>query len=132
MNKQILLFLISIAIGLIGGFIYGIICIFRKHIKHNTVGVYIEDITFWLIYSIFTFLTMLYYNYGEIRPFIFMGVFLGLLVYALLIHRFVEKLSIPIIFVFKSLAKVIISPVMIFCYPFKIFLSYFKKYLKKK
>lgn len=131
MNKQFFLFFAAIALGILGGLVYGIIVIFRKYVEHSLIGIYIEDIIYWLIFAIAVFLTMLYYNYGEIRPYIFMGIFMGMIIYAVLLHRLFVKLISPIIALLRLFAEIMLTPFMVIAFPFKKIYIYFKKSLKK-
>lgn len=130
MTEQFRLFAISVAAGLGGGFVYGLISIFRRYISHNIIGIYIEDFLFWIIYSVFAFLTMLYFNYGEIRPYIVAGIFLGLIIYALFIHRFAVFMLSPTIKILRLIAEIILTPVELVLFPFKKIFIISKKYLK--
>ncbi len=130
MNEQIFLFFVSIAIGIGGGLLYGLICIFRKYIAHNILVIYLEDIFFWSIYSITTFLIMLCLNYGEIRPYILMGIFSGLILYGLFIHKYIIKILSPFIYILRLISEIILTPVMIVVYPFKKIGYFIKKHLK--
>lgn len=130
MTEQFRLFASAIGLGLIGGFFYGLISIFRKYISHNIIGIYIEDIIFWLVYSTAVFLTMLYLNYGEIRPYIVLGIFIGLIVYALFIHRLMVIMLSPAIKLLRLITEIVLTPFELFILPFKKTFFIFKKYLK--
>ena len=130
MNEQFKLFFVAIMLGIIGGLVYGIISIFRKYVIHNIVAVYIEDIIFWVIYALTSFLVMLTLNYGDIRPYIVFGVFIGLIIYVIFIHRLVIKLLSPIITIIRLFIEIILTPFDIILYPFKKLLLFLKNYLQ--
>lgn len=130
MNYQGIVFLISLLTGLIGGGIYGLICIFRKYVSHNIIGIYIEDLIFWIVYGICAFLTMLYYNNGEIRPFVILGILLGLILYGIFMHKIILVLLSPVIKVLRLFAEIISTPFRIVLFPVKKILIIFKKHLK--
>lgn len=130
MNEQFKLFFVAIMLGIIGGLIYGIISIFRKYVMHNIVAVYIEDIIFWVTYAITSFLVMLTLNYGDIRPYIVFGVFLGLIVYVIFIHSLVIKLLSPIITIIRLFIEIVFTPFDLVLYPFKKLLLFLKNYLQ--
>ncbi len=131
MNEQFFLFFASFLMGITGGFLYGLIIIFRRYIAHSIIGIYIEDILYWLIYSSCVFLTLLYLNYADIRVYMFVGIFGGLIIYRIFIHKWIEKLLSPFIFLLRLSAEIILTPFMAVLYPIKKFYEYLKKHLKK-
>ncbi|MGN1318155.1 MAG: spore cortex biosynthesis protein YabQ [Lachnospirales bacterium] len=131
MNEQFYLFFSSIAIGIIGGFVYGIIRIFRIYISHSLLGIYIEDILFWLIFAVVFFLTMLCLNYGELRPYIYFGLLIGGFLYRLFIHKLVIKFLNPFVYLLRLFAEIILTPFMVVLYPFKKLAIFIKKHLQK-
>lgn len=130
MTEQLKLFSIAIATGLVGGFCYGLISIFRQYISHSIIGIYIEDFFFWIVYSIISFLTMLYFNYGEIRPYIVAGIFSGLIIYALFIHRLTVFMLSPAIKALRLMIEIIFTPFELVLFPFKKIYNILKKHLK--
>lgn len=132
MNEQFYLFFAAVAMGITGGFVYGLIRIFRLYIAHNIVGIYIEDILFWLLFSVFVFLTMLCLNYAEIRPYIYMGILIGFAIYRLAIHKWIVKLLNPIITLMRLFAEIILTPIMVLIYPFKKISAYLFNKIKRK
>lgn len=131
MNEQFRLFFSAVAMGIAGGLAYGFIRIFRLYVVHNIIGIYIEDILFWLFYSIFVFLSMLCLNYAEIRPYIFMGIFMGFALYRLLLHKWVIKMLKPFIMFLRLLAEIVLTPVMVLFYPLKKFYMIIYNKIKK-
>ncbi len=67
--------------ALIFGVCYGIFfCLFkalRKAFRHSAIMVFIEDILFFVIIAVVTFLLLLALTNGEIRFFMLLGIFLG-------------------------------------------------------
>ena len=106
--NQGILFLIFVLNGIIIGLIFDFFRILRKSFKTSNFITYIEDILFWvltgllLIYSIFKF------NNGEIRLFMLFGVFMGCVIYMLLISSFFIRINVKIISILKKITKNII------------------------
>lgn len=121
----------AIIIGILGGFFYGLIRLFRIYISHNILAMYFEDIVFWLLYAIVTFLTMLCINYGSIRPYILIAIAIGFIFYSLLIHNYVLMVLNPIIDIIRLLIEAVLLPIRLLLLPFQKILLILKKLLKK-
>lgn len=123
-TNQAYLFLIFTINGIIIGLLFDIFRILRKSFKTSDVMTYIQDILFWiltgfiLLYSIFTF------SNGEIRFYMFLGVFLGCLIYMLLFSKYFIKINVKIILVLK---KIIGRIILIIIFPINIIIRFIKK-----
>lgn len=114
-NSQALLFITCIQIGFIMGILFDLIRIFRKLLKHSDLFVQLEDLVYWIICAFIGFYMLYINNYAAIRPFVFLGILLGGILYftslsllfmkvatvlinriRLFIHRCVNALLIPI------------------------------------
>lgn len=106
-TNQAYLFLIFIINGIIIGLLFDFFRILRKTFKTKDIITYIQDIIFWILtgfvilYSTFTF------NNGEIRIFMFIAIFLGILFYLTLISTYIIKVNVK----FINLIKVFISKI---------------------
>ncbi len=122
--NQAYLFLIFTINGIIIGILFDTFRILRKSFKTNDIFTYIEDILFWiltgiiLLYSIFTF------SNGEIRFYMFLGIFLGCIIYMLLISKYFIEINVKIILSIKKVISIIFSPII---YIIKIFKKLFFK-----
>lgn len=138
MQSQVYAFLIFILNGLLIGLLFDIFRVSRKSFKTSDLVTYLEDILFWflsgliLIYSIFKF------NNGELRLFIFIGVFSGLSLYILIFSKLFINITVQIINIIKKVFNIIcIIPIKFivkiinrFLYkPLKHLLKIFKKYM---
>ena len=89
---------------------------------------YVEDIIFWILtgfiilYSIFT------YNNGEIRLFMFLAMIIGILLYWVLISKFILSISLNIINFIKKVFQIIFNIINI---PFTFFIKIIKKVFLK-
>ena len=106
-TNQGTLFLIYVIVGLFIGFIFDLFRALRKSIKTSNIATYIEDIIFWMIVSFIVITTILKFNYGELRLYIFIGMILGGTTYILTISKKIVKLSTIIIeFIIKIIFKI--------------------------
>ena len=142
MHNQVYAFAIFILNGFLIGLLFDIFRILRKSFKTPDFITYIEDIIFWilsgamLLYSIFKF------NNGELRLYIFIGVFIGTLIYMLVFSSLLINVSVYIINIIKKIIetliikpikfiiKIIYKPTIFLCINmkniFKKFMSFFK------
>lgn len=123
-TNQAYLFLVFTINGIIIGLLFDIFRILRRSFKTSDGITYIEDILFWiltgfiLLYSIFTF------SNGEIRFYMFFGVFLGCLIYMIAFSKYFIKINVRIIVIIKKIVGKIIS---IIIFPIKIIIGFIKK-----
>lgn len=117
--NQAYLFLIFTINGVIIGILFDTFRILRKSFKTNDILTYVEDILFWiltgiiLLYSIFTF------SNGEIRFYMFIGIFLGCIIYMLLISKYFIEINVKIILSIKKVILIIFSPIIFIIKIFK-------------
>lgn len=101
-TNQAYLFLVFTINGIIIGLLFDIFRVLRRSFKTSDVITYIQDIVFWiltgliLLYSIFTF------SNGEVRFYMFLGVFFGCLLYMLIFSRIFIKVNVKIIVKIKK------------------------------
>ena len=127
-SNQANLFLIFTIEGIIIGLIFDIFRILRKSFKTSDIVTYVEDILFWLITGIILLYTIFVFNYGEIRFFMFVGIFLGAMFYMLLISRYVIKISVTVIEILKKIITIIFK---IIIFPFRFIYKILKKLFSK-
>lgn len=126
--SQASLFLIFIINGIIIGIVFDIFRILRKSFKTPDIVTIIEDILFWIITGIIILYSIFVYNNGEIRFFMFIGIFLGAMLYMLLLSNYVIKLSVKTILMLKKLLEYIFK---ILIFPIKTIYKIIKNILKK-
>lgn len=150
MQNQIYAFAIFILNGFLIGLLFDIFRILRKTIKTPDFITYIEDIIFWILSGLSLLYSIFRFNNGELRVFIFLGVFFGTAIYMLIFSKILINTSItiiniikktftiliinPIIFVIKILKKVIYKPIQFILVKVaklcKKFMSFFRNKLK--
>ena len=106
-NSQLYLFLIFAVDGIIIGFLFDFFRILRKAVKTPDVITYIEDILFWILTGLLILYSIFTYNNGEIRLFMFLAIVLGILLYVIILSKFVIKLNLIIIDFIKKIFSLI-------------------------
>lgn len=96
-------FFISILWGAIILFAYDLLRILRRIIKHNNIGLAIEDIVFWILVSVFIFSMIYRENNGIIRGFSIMGVTIGMVLY----HYLISDIFVNLI---TKLIQILLTP----------------------
>lgn len=80
-SEQTWLFLWACVIGIGLGIVYDFFRVFRIIIKHNKTAVFFEDVFFTFIFAMTLFIYSTEKARGELRFFIFLGAFLGFILY---------------------------------------------------
>lgn len=76
--------------------LYDVFLILRTTWKHGTIMLIVENMIFWLIAAKEIFETFYLYNYGNLRAYAFIGVFLGIW-----IHNYV--LTKPFLWIYRKI-----------------------------
>ncbi len=92
LSAQMYIFIKSIALGFLLGFIYNLFMLFRISFIRNFVAVFFQDIIFFVSGSILTFLFVFETNYGQLRFYIFAGELIGFCLYYFFPARLVNLL----------------------------------------
>lgn len=126
--NQAYLFLIFSINGILIGILFDIFRILRRSFKTKDIVTYIEDIIFWILtgllilYSIFTF------SNGELRLYMFIGIFIGCILYMLLLSKYFININVKIVLFIK---KVLTKILLVLIIPFKIIFKFLRKILFK-
>lgn len=116
-QNQAYLFLVFSLTGVAIGVLFDIFRILRKSIKTPNIIIYIEDILFWILAGLLILYNIWYFNDGEIRVYMFLGIIIGVLLY-------MSTLSNIIIKIFSKILQMIIKVLEI---PFKTIIAIFRK-----
>lgn len=119
-SAQVFVFLYSIASGIAIAFVYDVFRILRKTIKTGSIVTYIQDLVYWTFAALIMFLMIHISNDGEIRAFLFIGAFIGVILYVFLFSGIIMRSS---IFVIKLFAYLIKSLIFIISYPVRMILK---------
>ena len=106
-QNQTYLFLVFSLTGVAIGILFDFFRILRKSFKTSDIITYLEDIVFWVSTGILILYNIWYFNNGEIRLFMFLGIIMGTMIYMLTLSNIIIKVFYTII---KFLKKIIIIP----------------------
>ena len=95
-------FLSSILFGMGLIFCYDILRTIRNVFHHNNITVIIEDLLFAIFTAVTSFLFLCTYNHGELRGFFFLGIFLGMSSYHMIVSKRVCKILCCILVILKQ------------------------------
>lgn len=117
-------FLLFFIIGLIIGLIFDFFKVLRKAFKTSDLVTFIEDLLFLFMSGSLIVFGIIKLNSGEVRFYLFLGMFFGILIYSLTI----SKLYVIILYEFVRICKKI---VMFIIQMFKNIFTFIFKQIKK-
>ncbi len=131
-QNQAYLFLVFSLTGVAIGVLFDFFRILRRTIKTANIITYIEDILFWVLTGILILYNIWYFNNGEIRIYMFLGIILGVLIYMSTLSNIVVKLFTRILgIIIKVLELPFKTIIAVFRKIITIILSFSIKYVKK-
>ena len=95
------IFIFFFIIGIIIGIIFDIFRVIRKSFKTSDILTFIEDFIFLGLTSILVIFSIIKLNGGEVRFYLFLGIFVGIMIYSLTI----SNLCVIILYVFVNICK---------------------------
>ncbi len=119
-SEQVVVFLWSTVCGMAAAFVYDLFRIFRKAVRTGSLMTFVQDVLYWLIAAFIMFITVFYSNDGELRGFLFLGAFIGVVLYALIFSRIIMSSS---LFIIRVTVKIIKFISFIVSYPFRMILK---------
>ena len=108
-GTQVYSLFLFIITGIIIGAFFDIFRILRRTFKTPDWITYLEDILFWILTGSLLLFVLFYFQKGEIRAYIIIGLFFGTLIYMLTISKYFMKASV----LFLTKLKNIISKVFL-------------------
>lgn len=117
LSNQAHVFLCSVLGGILIAFIYDAFRIRRRAVKSGSIIIYVEDLIYWIIAAIVMFGVVYYSNEGEIRGYIFIGAVIGVVLYVLLLSKFIMAAA---LFILKVLSSIMKFVWVIVSYPFRL------------
>lgn len=115
-QNQTYLFLVFSLTGVIIGILFDFFRILRKSFKTSDIITYLEDIIFWILTGFIVLYNIWYFNNGEIRLFMILGIIMGAIIYMLTLSNIIIKIFYEIINILK---KIILKIIKILELPFK-------------
>lgn len=123
-ENQAYLFLVFSLTGILIGFLFDFFRILRKSFRTTDLITCIEDMIFWILSGILILYNIWYFNNGEIRLFIILGIIMGIIIYFLTLSNIILKIFYVII---NFIKKVVIQLFKIIVIPFKPIALIYKK-----
>ena len=111
-QDQAYLFLVFSMTGVAIGVLFDIFRILRRTIKTSNIITYIEDILFWILTGILILYNIWYFNNGEIRIFMFLGIILGVLIYVCTLSKIFIKIFSKVLLVIKKVFELPIKTIL--------------------
>lgn len=131
-QNQAYLFLVFTLTGVLIGILFDFFRILRRSIKTSNIITYIEDILFWILTGVLILYNMWYFNNGEIRIYMFLGIIIGVLVYITTLSNIVIKTCTKILnYIIKGLKVPFNAIITVFNKIFTIIISFSTKFIKK-
>ena len=115
-QNQTYLFLVFSLTGVIIGILFDFFRILRKSFKTSDIITYLEDIIFWILTGFIVLYNIWYFNNGEIRLFMILGIIMGAIIYMLTLSNIIIKIFYEII---NTLKKIILKLIKILELPLK-------------
>lgn len=125
--EQTQIFIIFVIVGIIISFLFDIFRIFRKVYKFSNMLIYMQDILFWLLTGIIILQAIFKFNSGDIRIFLFLGIFVGVFIYISLFSIYVIKIG---SFILKLINRLIRKLINVFEVPICKILNFMIKYYR--
>ncbi len=107
-NNEFSVFLAFILIGIIISFLFDFFRILRRVYQTPDFLTIIEDIAFWIISGIILLSGIFILNEGNIRAYLFIGLFTGILFYIITLSKTITKIGSKIL---QTLNKIIFAPI---------------------
>ena len=106
-NTVFIFFLTGICIGLLFDFFI----IQRKVLKTCDFITYIQDILFWIVSGLIIIFVIMKYTNGEIRIYMVLGIILGILIYFLIISKYIMKIFVCILSFLLNIIGKLLFPI---------------------
>ncbi len=127
-ENQAYLFVVFTLTGIILGIIFDFFRVLRKIFKTVDFITYIEDIIYWIFAGLIILYNIWFFNDGEIRFFMIIGIFIGAIIYALTFSSifikiesfFMKKIKFLFIFFYNILKIPIEKIIILFKYMIKL------------
>ena len=97
--NQLYTLFVFILSGAVIGILFDLFRILRKSFKTPDIITYIEDILFWVISGFLIISAIFKFNDGELRAYLFIGIFLGIIIYIMLFTKLVNNIFLKILFI---------------------------------
>lgn len=126
-SQQVTTFFMAMGLGFILGAVYYAVALVRKMISRSDMAVFVCDIIFGIIWSLFYFIFITVFSNGEIRFDQLFSVLVGFFVFVKVLGKSAEKYSDKFSHLFRRTVYFLLFPVRLILKLFKKAGSFFKK-----
>lgn len=113
-EDQALIFIVFTFTGILLGILFDFFRVFRRTFNTIDFITYLEDILYWILAGIIVLYNIWFFNNGEIRFFMIIGIIMGAIIYSLLFSPILIKIETMILTKLKNIImffyKIIIIP----------------------
>lgn len=88
LSEQSVTFAVTIAIGMLLGMLFDFYRIVHGRIKPRTILTSVSDLIYWIVATVIIFVGLVASNWGELRAYVFIGLFSGAIIYFRLLSRY--------------------------------------------
>lgn len=114
-EDQALIFIVFTFTGILLGILFDFFRVFRRTFNTIDFITYLEDILYWILAGIIVLYNIWFFNNGEIRFFMIIGIVMGAIIYSLLFSPILIKIETMILTKLKNIImffyKIIIIPI---------------------
>lgn len=128
LKEETITFFVFILVGIIIGIIFDFFRALRKIRKYKDKYIYIQDIIFFLIIGMFLSAVLIYNLEDELRLYLFLAVFLGIIIYVFTISIYIIKFFSKIMKISNNIFNFIFLPLFLYK---DIFVTIFDFLIKK-
>ena len=131
-QNQAYLFLVFSLTGVAIGILFDSFRILRRTFKTSNIITYIEDVLYWILTGLLILYNIWYFNNGEIRIYMFLGIILGVLIYMSTLSSILIRIFTKILLIIKNILEVPFKAIKtIFIKIFALMSPFFAKIVKK-
>ncbi len=131
-QNQAYLFLVFSLTGIVIGILFDFFRILRRSIKTSNIVTYIQDILFWILAGIIVLYSIWYFNNGELRTYVFLGLIIGILIYMTTLSNIIVKIFTKFLVFLINVFKIPLKAIYLFISKiFTITTVFFNKITKK-
>lgn len=113
-EDQALIFIVFTFTGILLGILFDFFRVFRRTFNTIDFITYLEDILYWILAGIIVLYNIWFFNNGEIRFFMIIGIIMGAIIYSLLFSSILIKIETMLLTKLKNIImffyKIIIIP----------------------
>ena len=114
-EDQALIFIVFTFTGILLGILFDFFRVFRRTFNTIDFITYLEDILYWILAGIIVLYNIWFFNNGEIRFFMIIGIIMGAIIYSLLFSPILIKIETMLLTKLKNIImffyKIIIIPI---------------------